>query len=56
VAKAATEVAVGDKMAIRLGNRLMTVIVEKTPEKAVSVQEAPGLYRMVSDETVSTPL
>lgn len=56
VAKAATEVAVGDEMAIRFGNRLIKVIVEKTPEKAVSVQEAPGLYRTVSDEIVPASL
>ena len=55
-AKAATEVKPGDEMAIRMGHRLITVRCEQTPEKAVSVQEAPGLYTTLSEATVDTRL
>ena len=51
-AKAATEVAIGDEMTLRMGKRRLRVRVEKTPEKAVSVQEADTLYKVLADDVL----
>ncbi len=52
IAKASSEVTIGDRLQIRFGNRAITVQVERVPEKAVSVQEAPSLYVLLSEETL----
>jgi len=54
VAKAANDVAVGNELTLRFGNRTVVVCVAQVPEKAVSVQEAPTLYTLVS-ETAGAP-
>ena len=56
IAKAAAEVHPGDELTLRMGKRLIRVVIEKTPEKAVAVQEAATLYRVVSDDMLPVPL
>lgn len=55
VAKASAEVKPGDELRLRFGNRQLTVIIERVPEKAVSVQDAPTLYRALGEGVVENP-
>lgn len=48
-AKAAANVSVGDKLHLELGNRAVTVNIEKVPEKSPSVQEASTLYTVLEE-------
>lgn len=56
VAKAASELDVGDILTIRFGNRRIEAEVLEIPQKAVSAQAAHTLYRLVHDEAVETSL
>lgn len=56
VAKASTEVKVGDELQLRFGNRLILVRIEKTPEKAPAVQDAASLYVMLSETPIQSIL
>jgi len=56
VAKASSEVKVGDELQLRFGNRLTVVRIEKTPEKAPSVQDAPSLYLVLSETPIQSML
>ena len=55
-AKASAEVKAGDELRLRFGNKLLSVVVERVPEKAVSVQEAPTLYRTLAEQPVGGEL
>ena len=56
VAKPAQEVKVGDELRLRFGNRLLVVRVEKTPEKAPAVQDAPTLYTVLTETPIQSML
>lgn len=55
VVKPAVDVAVGDTLRLRLGNRVLTVQIQEVPLKVPPVQEASRLYHVVSD-TISESL
>jgi ribosomal 50S subunit-recycling heat shock protein len=48
-AKAAAEVKPGDELTLYFGNRTLKALVNAVPEKAVSVQQAPTLYTLLTD-------
>lgn len=50
--RAGKEVAPGDRLALRLWNRLLEIEIEKLPERATSAVEARSLYRIVSEEDI----
>lgn len=52
VAKAGTEIAVGDTLRIRFGSRILIVRVEKIAEN-VRKELAVDLYQVVSDERIA---
>ena len=52
VAKAGTDVSVGDRLAITFGNRRLTVEVTDVKE-SVRKEDAPGMYAVLSDERLS---
>ena len=49
VVKPSVDVAVGDILRLRLGNRVLTVQIQEVPFKVPPVQEASRLYHVVSD-------
>lgn len=55
-AKPAAEVRPGDRLRIRFGNRLLSVVVAQVPEKAVPPQLADTLYTVVEDKGLDSPL
>lgn len=50
--RASKEIAAGDRLAVRLWNRMLEIEVERIPERAPSAADARLLYRIVSDQTV----
>ena len=55
-AKASAEVKPGDTLRVRFGNRMLSAVIERVPEKAISVQEAPTLYRTLGEESQQSDL
>lgn len=53
--RAGKEIAPGDRLALRLWNRLLEIEVERIPERAASAAEARKLYRIVSDTRIEEP-
>lgn len=49
VAKSSSNVSVGDQLAIRFGNRLMTVEVTELQE-STKKEDAQNMYKIVSEE------
>ena len=54
VAKAASEVAVGDEITIRFGSRLTRVKILIVPQHAVSAQQAESLYELLEETRLET--
>ena len=54
-ARAGKEIVPGDRLALRLWNRLLEIEVEKLPERAASAVEARKLYRIVSERRIEEP-
>ena len=50
--RASKEIAPGDRVTLRLWNRLLEIEVEGLPERAPSAADARLLYRIVTDETI----
>ena len=50
--RAGKEIAPGDRLALRLWNRLLEIEVERLPERASSAAEARTLYRIVSERKI----
>jgi len=50
--RASKEIAAGDRVALRLWNRLLEIEVERLPERVPSAADARLLYRIVADETI----
>lgn len=55
-AKPATEVAVGDHLRLRFGNRVIVVTIKEVPLKAPPAQMADALYYLVSETTTASLL
>ncbi|WP_114572220.1 RNA-binding S4 domain-containing protein [Exiguobacterium flavidum] len=53
VAKASSNVAVGDEMMIRFGNKIVTVAIEGIQEHARK-EDASEMYRIVREEKVNS--
>ncbi len=53
-AKPAAEVKPGQTLELRFGNRLLTVKITQTPEKAVPAQLADTLYEVVQEIHLQT--
>lgn len=51
VAKASTEVKVGDELQIRFGNKLVTVVIDSIAEHARK-EDAKEMYRLLKEEKV----
>jgi ribosomal 50S subunit-recycling heat shock protein len=51
-ARAGKDVAVGDRLSLRLWSRLMEIEVEKLPERSVSAAESRELYRVLSERRI----
>ncbi|WP_100332910.1 RNA-binding S4 domain-containing protein [Bacillus xiapuensis] len=51
-AKASSNVKVGDELSIRLGQRLLTVRVERLQE-TTKKEEAAGMYQLLKEERVN---
>ncbi|WP_214743108.1 MULTISPECIES: RNA-binding S4 domain-containing protein [unclassified Exiguobacterium] len=49
VAKASTEVKVGDELQIRFGNKLVTVVIDSIAEHARK-EDAKEMYRLLKEE------
>jgi ribosomal 50S subunit-recycling heat shock protein len=49
VAKASTEVKVGDELLIRFGNKLVTVVIDSIAEHARK-EDAKEMYRLLKEE------
>lgn len=56
VAKPSAEVKVGDRLQIRFGNRLVSAMILRVPEKAVPAQEADTLYQIIEEQALESPL
>lgn len=52
VVRAGKEIAPGDRLALRLWNRVLEIEVEQLPDRAPSAREARALYRIVSEDRV----
>ena len=50
--RAGKEIAPGDRLALRLWNRLLEIEVERLPERAASAVEARALYRIVTEKKI----
>jgi ribosomal 50S subunit-recycling heat shock protein len=50
--RAGKDVAVGDRLSLRLWSRLMEIEVEQIPERAVSAAESRDLYRVLSERRI----
>lgn len=55
VAKASTDVKVGDQLTITMGPRQLVVKILQVPLKAVAVQLAPQLYEVLSETRLLLP-
>ncbi len=53
--RAGKEITPGDRLALRLWNRLLEIEVERLPERAASAVEARTLYRIVTDRKIEEP-
>lgn len=53
VAKASTEVKVGDELTIRFGNKLVTVVIDSIAEHARK-EDAKEMYRLIKEEKVNS--
>jgi len=53
VAKASTDVKVGDELVIRFGNKLVTVVIDSIAEHARK-EDAKEMYRLVKEEQVNS--
>lgn len=54
-ARAGKDVSVGDRLRLRLWNRLLELEIERIPERAPSKEEARSLFRILSEERVEEP-
>jgi ribosomal 50S subunit-recycling heat shock protein len=50
--RASKEVAPGDRLTVRLWNRLVEIEVERLPERPASGAEARSLYRILDDKRI----
>ncbi|QUE86726.1 RNA-binding S4 domain-containing protein [Exiguobacterium alkaliphilum] len=53
VAKASTDVKVGDELKIRFGNKLVTVVIDSIAEHARK-EDAKEMYRLIKEEKVNS--
>ncbi|WP_214838170.1 RNA-binding S4 domain-containing protein [Exiguobacterium sp. s36] len=53
VAKASTDVKVGDELQIRFGNKLVTVVIDSIAEYARK-EDAKEMYRLLKEEKVNS--
>ncbi|MCT4795874.1 MULTISPECIES: RNA-binding S4 domain-containing protein [Exiguobacterium] len=53
VAKASTDVKVGDELTIRFGNKLVTVVIDSIAEHARK-EDAKEMYRLIKEEKVNS--
>lgn len=53
VAKASTDVKVGDELQIRFGNKLVTVVIDSIAEHARK-EDAKEMYRLIKEEKVNS--
>lgn len=53
VAKASTDVKVGDELQIRFGNKLVTVVIDSIAEHARK-EDAKEMYRLLKEEKVNS--
>ena len=53
VAKASTDVKVGDELVIRFGNKLVTVVIDSIAEHARK-EDAKEMYRLIKEEQVNS--
>jgi ribosomal 50S subunit-recycling heat shock protein len=51
-ARAGKDVAVGDRLTVRLWSRLMELEIERIPERNVSTAESRELYRVLSERRI----
>jgi ribosomal 50S subunit-recycling heat shock protein len=51
-ARAGKEIVPGDRLALRLWNRLLEIEVERLPGRAASAVEARTLYRIVAESRI----
>lgn len=52
-ARPSKDVAPGDRLSLRLWNRLMEIEVQEIPERALAGPEAARLYRIVSERKIA---
>ncbi|MDA5561908.1 RNA-binding S4 domain-containing protein [Exiguobacterium sp. MMG028] len=52
VAKASTDVKVGDELQIRFGNKLVTVVIDSIAEHARK-EDAKEMYRLLKEEKIT---
>lgn len=55
VAKASTDVKVGDELQIRFGNKLVTVVIDSIAEHARK-EDAKEMYRLIKEEKMSSSI
>ena len=55
VAKASTEVKVGDELQIRFGNKLVTVVIDSIAEHARK-EDAKEMYRLLKEEKMDSSI
>lgn len=53
VAKASTDVKVGDEMTIRFGNKLVSVVIDSIADHARK-EDAKEMYRIVKEEKIES--
>ncbi|KDN59665.1 MAG: RNA-binding S4 domain-containing protein [Exiguobacterium sp.] len=53
VAKASTDVKVGDELKIRFGNKIVTVVIDSIAEHARK-EDAKEMYRLIKEEKVNS--
>lgn len=53
VAKASTDIKVGDELQIRFGNKLVTVVIDSIAEHARK-EDAKEMYRLLKEEKVNS--
>ena len=55
VAKASTDVKVGDELQIRFGNKLVTVVIDSIAEHARK-EDAKEMYRLLKEEKMDSSI
>lgn len=55
VAKASTDVKVGDELQIRFGNKLVTVVIDSIAEHARK-EDAKEMYRLIKEEKMNSSI